>query len=264
MDIDKAKEVIVDFIRERADEAGVKGAVVGISGGIDSAVTAYLTVEALGKENVLGIHMPELNLTPAEDVLDATEVAERLGIEFKTIDISGPLTTFMEAIPDSGQFNHANGNLKARIRMSILYYYANILGRMVMGTGNKTEILLGYFTKYGDGGVDLEPIGDLYKTEVREMARLIEVPSEIIDKAPSAGLWEGQTDEEELGISYEQVDRFLALLLEGESPQMAQNTLGLTAQQRDSVVSRIHANLHKQKAPPAANLDSLRGSYIAV
>lgn len=264
MDISKAKDIIVDFIRVRTKEAGVKGAVVGISGGIDSALTAYLTVESLGKENVLGIHMPELNLTSAEDVLDATEVAERLGIEFKTIDISGPLTSYMEAIPDSGKFNHANGNLKARIRMSILYYYANIMGRMVMGTGNKTEILLGYFTKYGDGGVDLEPIGDLYKSEVREMSRLVGVPMEIIDKAPSAGLWEGQTDEAELGISYEQVDRFLTLLLEGESPQVAQNTLGLTPQQRNSVVARVHANLHKQKAPPAADLAPLRGSYITV
>ncbi|MBN2111423.1 MAG: NAD+ synthase [Methanosarcinaceae archaeon] len=265
MDIDKARDIIVNFIRDKAREAGVKGAVVGISGGIDSALTAYLTVEALGQENVLGIHMPELKLTPAEDVLDATEMAERLGIEFRTIDISSPLMAFLEAIPDSRpDFKQANGNLKARIRMSILYYYANSMGKIVMGTGNKTEILLGYFTKYGDGGVDLEPLGDLYKTEVREMARLVGVPVEIMDKAPSAGLWAGQTDEEELGISYELADRFLMLLLEGESPQMAQNTLGLTVLQRDSLVRRIHANLHKQKAPPAADLDPLRGSYITV
>ncbi|WP_406670702.1 NAD+ synthase [Methanolobus sp. ZRKC4] len=259
MDISKAKDIIVDFIRERAKEAGVKGAVVGISGGIDSALTAYLTVEALGKENVLGIHMPELNLTPAEDVLDATEVAERLGIEFKTVNISEILSGYMNTIPESSAFNsHANGNLKARIRMSILYYYANIMGRMVMGTGNKTEILLGYFTKYGDGGVDIEPIGDLYKTEVKEMSALMGVPEEIITKAPSARLWADQTDEDELGITYELVDRFLALLLEGESPQVAQNTLGLTGTQRDSVVKRINVNLHKQKAPAIAELNSLR------
>jgi NAD+ synthase len=265
MDINKSKDIIVRFIREKVREAGCKGAVVGISGGIDSALTAYLCVEALGKENVLGIHLPEVNLTPAEDVLDATEVAERLGIEFRTIDISGPLTAFMLAVPDSGpDFRHANGNLKARIRMSVLYYYANTMQRMVVGTGNKTELLLGYFTKYGDGGVDLEPIGDLYKTEVREMSELLGVPQGIIDKAPSAGLWAGQTDENELGITYETVDRFLAMLLEGEKPQVAQNTLGMAPQQRDSVLARVHANIHKRKAPPMPEMDALRKAYITV
>ncbi|SFM50018.1 NAD+ synthase [Methanolobus profundi] len=259
MDIEKAKDIIVEFIKEKTREAGVKGAVVGISGGIDSALTAYLTVEALGKENVLGIHMPELNLTPAEDVLDATEVAERLGIEFKTIDISEILSGFMNTIPESSETNsHANGNLKARIRMCTLYYYANMMSRMVMGTGNKTEILLGYFTKYGDGGVDIEPIGDLYKTEVREMSKLVGIPEEIITKAPSARLWADQTDEDELGITYELVDRFLALLLEGETPQVAQNTLGLSSEQRDSVVKRINVNLHKQRSAAIAELRSLR------
>lgn len=259
MDIEKAKETIVEFIREKTKEAGVKGAVVGLSGGIDSALTAYLTVEALGKENVLGIHMPELNMTPAEDVLDATEVADRLGIDFKTVDISGILAGYMNSIPESSDSNtHANGNLKARIRMSVLYYYANTMSGMVMGTGNKTEILLGYFTKYGDGGVDLEPIGDLYKTEVREMSTLVGVPEEIISKAPSARLWADQTDEDELGITYELVDRFLALLLEGETPLVAQNTLGITLSQRDSVLKRINANLHKQKAAPIAELRSIR------
>jgi NAD+ synthase len=259
MDIEKAKDIIVEFIRENTKEAGVKGAVVGLSGGIDSALTAYLTVEALGKENVLGIHMPELNLTPAEDVLDATEVASRLGIEFKTVDISEILSAYTNTIPESSPSNsHANGNLKARIRMSVLYYYANMMARMVMGTGNKTEILLGYFTKYGDGGVDLEPIGDLYKTDVKEMAALMGIPGEIITKAPSARLQANQTDEEDLGITYELVDRFLALLLEGESPQVAQNTLGLTTIQSSSVIKRINVNLHKQKAPPIAELRSLR------
>ncbi|WP_292470302.1 NAD+ synthase [Methanolobus sp.] len=259
MDISKAKDIIVEFIREKTKEAGVKGAVVGISGGIDSALTAYLAVEALGKENVLGIHMPELTLTPAEDVLDATEVASRLGIEFKTVDISEILSGYMNTIPESSPSNsHANGNLKARTRMCILYYYANTMSRMVMGTGNKTEILLGYFTKYGDGGVDIEPIGDLYKTEVREMSALLGIPEEIISKPPSARLWADQTDEDELGITYELVDRFLALLLEGETPQVAQNTLGLTNTQRDSVIKRVNVNLHKQKAPAIAELKSLR------
>lgn len=259
MDISKAKDSIVGFIREKTKEAGIKGAVIGISGGIDSALTAYLTVEALGKENVLGIHMPELSLTPAEDVLDASEVASRLGIEFKTVNISEILSAYLNTIPESSASrSHANGNLKARIRMSVLYYYANMMSGMVMGTGNKTEILLGYFTKYGDGGVDIEPIGDLYKTEVKEMSALMGVPKEIITKAPSARLWADQTDEDELGITYELLDRFLVLLLEGESPEIAQNTLGLTVTQRDSVLKRISVNLHKQKAPAIAELNSLR------
>ncbi len=259
MDISKAKDSIVEFIREKTKEAGIKGAVIGISGGIDSALTAYLTVEALGKENVLGIHLPELSLTPAEDVLDATKVASRLGIEFKTVNISEILSAYLNTIPESSSSrSHANGNLKARIRMSVLYYYANMMSGMVMGTGNKTEILLGYFTKYGDGGVDIEPIGDLYKTEVKEMSALVGVPEEIITKIPSARLWADQTDEDELGITYELLDRFLFLLLEGESPELAQNTLGLTGTQKDSVLKRIHVNLHKQKAPAIAELSSLR------
>ena len=259
MDFEKAKETIVDFIRTKSQEAGVNGAVVGLSGGIDSALTAYLTVEALGHENVLGIHLPELNLTPAEDVLDATEVADRLNIEFKAIDISEILSSFMYSIPQSDDATQlANGNLKARIRMSILYYYANLSGRMVIGTGNKTEIMLGYYTKYGDGGVDIEPIGDLYKTEVMELARMVRVPEGIITKPPSAGLWVGQTDEEELGISYVVVDKLLEMLLDGKDPEYIQDILGVSSEQMDSTIQRISANIHKSQAPPIAVLDDVR------
>ena len=259
MNIEKAKETIVDFIRTTAQEAGVKGMVVGLSGGIDSALTAYLAVEALGAENVLGIHIPELNITPAEDVLDATEVADRLNIEFKTIDISEILTSFMYSMPESDDASPlTNGNLKARIRMSILYYYANLTGRMVVGTGNKTEIMLGYYTKYGDGGVDIEPIGDLYKTEVMELSRIVGVPEGIITKPPSAGLWVGQTDEEELGISYVVVDKLLEMLLDGKDPEYMQDILGVSSEQMDSTIQRINANIHKSQAPPIAVLDDAR------
>lgn len=256
MDICKAKDVIVCFIQDKVQKAGCEGVVLGISGGVDSALVAYLCVEALGKENVLGIHLPELGLTPAEDVLDASEVAERLGIEFMVIDISGILGSFIENVPKCGHDTAlATGNLKARIRMSVLYYYSNLLQRMVVGTGNRTELLLGYFTKYGDGGVDIEPIGELFKTDVWEMARLMGVPSGIIEKAPSAGLHAGQTDEEDLGISYELADRFLTLLLEGEQAQVAQNILGMSVQQRDSLVKRIRANAHKRMVPPVPDMD---------
>ena len=259
MNFEKAKETIVDFIRTKTQEAGVNGAVVGLSGGIDSALTAYLTVEALGAENVLGIHIPELNITPAEDVLDATEVADQLNIEFKTIDISEILSSFMYSIPQSDDASPlTNGNLKARIRMSILYYYANLTGRMVMGTGNKTEIMLGYYTKYGDGGVDIEPIGDLYKTEVMELSHMVGVPEGIITKPPSAGLWVGQTDEEELGISYVVVDKLLEMLLDDKDPEYIQDILGVSDEQMDSTIQRINANIHKSQAPPIAVLDGAR------
>ena len=259
MDFEKAKETIVDLIRTKTQEAGVNSAVVGLSGGIDSALTAYLTVEALGHENVLGIHLPELNVTPAEDVLDATEVADRLNIEFKTIDISEILSSFMYSIPESNDATPlTNGNLKARIRMSVLYYYANLSGRMVMGTGNKTEIMLGYYTKYGDGGVDIEPIGDLYKTEVMELSRMVGVPEGIITKPPSAGLWVGQTDEEELGISYVVVDKMLEMLLDAKDPEYIQDILGVSGEQMDSIIQRISANIHKSQAPPIAVLDDAR------
>ncbi len=259
MDFEKAKETIVDLIRTKTQEAGVNSAVVGLSGGIDSALTAYLTVEALGHENVLGVHLPELNVTPAEDVLDATEVADRLNIEFKTIDISEILSSFMYSIPESNDATPlTNGNLKARIRMSVLYYYANLSGRMVMGTGNKTEIMLGYYTKYGDGGVDIEPIGDLYKTEVMELSRMVGVPEGIITKPPTAGLWVGQTDEEELGISYVVVDKLLEMLLDGKDPEYIQNILGVSGEQMDSIIQRISANIHKNQTPPIAVLDDAR------
>jgi NAD+ synthase len=252
MDFEKAKETIVDLIRTKTQEAGVNNAVVGLSGGIDSALTAYLTVEALGHENVLGVHLPELNVTPAEDVLDATEVADRLNIEFKTIDISEILSSFMYSIPESNDATPlTNGNLKARIRMSVLYYYANLSGRMVMGTGNKTEIMLGYYTKYGDGGVDIEPI-------VMELSRMVGVPEGIITKPPTAGLWVGQTDEEELGISYVVVDKMLEMLLDGKNPEYIQDILGVSGEQMDSIIQRISANIHKNQTPPIAVLDDAR------
>ncbi|HJH31539.1 MAG TPA: NAD+ synthase [Methanosarcinaceae archaeon] len=264
MNLVKARETIIDFIRTKIREANVNGVVVGLSGGIDSALTAYLAVEALGHENVLGIHLPELDVTPDEDVLDATEVAGRLNIDFKIIDISGIMSSFMSSIPESDTVNVninvnvsplTNGNLKARIRMSVLYYYANLSDRMVIGTGNKTEMILGYYTKYGDGGVDIEPIGDLYKTEVIELSRMAGVPERIITKPPTAGLWIGQTDEEELGMSYVMLDKLFGMLLSDEDPEFINDILNISLEQIDSIIRRINVNIHKSQTPPIAFLD---------
>lgn len=253
MNLEISQNRIIDFIRNETRKAGVDGAVVGLSGGIDSALAATLTVKALGKDKVLGIHMPESGLTPAEDSKDAKTLADWLGIEFRTIDISGIISAFMTSVPESKAADRLSmGNLKARIRMSLLYFHANRMNRMVIGTGNKTEILLGYFTKYGDGGVDLEPIGGLYKTEVWELSRRLGVPDPLIMKKPSAGLWAGQTDEAELGISYIKVDEVLRRLEQNEDPQTILKTLGISAEQLNSVMTRIEKNEHKRKAPPQA------------
>jgi len=251
MNLEAAQKKIVDFIQSETHKAGVNGAVIGLSGGIDSALTAVLTVEALGKENVLGIHMPELGLTPLEDSEDAKKLADLLAIEFRTIDISGIISSIMDSVPDSELADRlCRGNLKARVRMSLLYFHANQMNRIVMGTGNKTEILLGYYTKYGDGGVDLEPIGGLYKTEVWELSRKIGIPESLVVKKPSAGLWAGQTDEADLGISYLKVDKVLDMLEQHKEPQTILNSLDISSEQLNSVLNRIEKNRHKRTSPP--------------
>ncbi|NKQ39720.1 MAG: NAD+ synthase [Methanosarcinales archaeon] len=249
--LEKHKNKIIEFIRNKINESNASGAIIGLSGGIDSTLVAHLTVEALGKDSVIGIHLPDSNLVRNEDKLDAEKQAKSLGIEFKTIDISEILNSFMDVIPDGNQSdNRTKGNLKARIRMAILYFYANSFNKMVIGTGNRTEILLGYYTKYGDGGVDILPIGNLYKTEVRALSRYLGISEEIISKAPSAGLWEGQTDEEELGLSYELIDQMLIAYENNENLTIIQKNKEISDVKFNNILSRIPLNLHKRKTPP--------------
>jgi len=242
---------LVSFIRQKVHESGASGAVIGLSGGIDSALTAYITAEALGANKVLGLLLPEKGITPGQDIDDAIEVAGLLGIEHKTMEISKVLNSYSSTIPDFDKNNLlACGNLKARTRMCILYYHANLMHRMVVGTGNKTELLLGYFTKYGDGGVDIEPIGGLYKTQVRALSRYIGVPARIIDKTPTAGLWPGQTDEGELGVTYEVADKILGMLVD-EKKDILEVKKKFSASQVERLVALMKANEHKKLAPPS-------------
>jgi len=209
---EKVIYLIKKFIKDKVEEAGARGVVLGLSGGIDSTVTAYLCKEALGPDRVLGIIMPTRTTSPV-DIKHAHMVAEILGIENETIQIDPLVEPFKSLCYHRGT-KLARGNLKARMRMIILYYHSNSMNRLVVGTGNRTELLVGYFTKYGDGGVDILPIGCLYKGQVKFLAEKLKVPVEIIEKTPTAGLWYGQTDEEELGIKYPILDKILYLMVD--------------------------------------------------
>ncbi len=202
---------ISEWIRQKVKEAGAEGVVVGISGGVDSSVVASLAKKAVG-EKVLGVIMP-CHSEPLDEKY-AWRVAEKLKIETERVVLDSLYDRFSDLLPSGKRL--ALTNLKARLRMATLYYFANNLNYLVVGTGNKSEISVGYFTKYGDGGCDILPLGDLLKTEVRELARVLELPEEIINRVPSAGLWAGQTDEEEMGLRYEDLDRILLAIEAGK------------------------------------------------
>lgn len=196
---------IVTSIRRIVRSSRAKGIVIGLSGGIDSAVVAALCARAVGKGNVLGLIMP-CHSNP-DDARDASLVARTLGIKTSRIDLSGVFDAFISILPQAGAM--ARSNVKPRLRMITLYYHANKHNYLVCGTGNKSELMVGYFTKYGDGAVDLLPIAGLYKRDVVRLARFLRIPEKVIIKPPSAGLWQGQTDEGEMGITYAELDDIL-------------------------------------------------------
>ena len=242
-----AAEVIEDFIRQKVDESRSSGVVLGLSGGIDSAVTSKLCADALGPEKVLNLFLPSTS-TPEADRKDAEDFCERFGMELKTVPINPALDSFKKMLPEMSD-KQLQGNAAARCRMIALFHYAKALDRVVMGTSNKSELLVGYFTKFGDGGADFCPIGDLYKTEVRELGKKLEIPKAIINKVPSAGLWKGQTDEGELGLNYDDLDAIL-LGIEMNLPNeaVAERT-GLSLAMVEKVWSMHRSTVHKRKMP---------------
>lgn len=199
------KNKITSWLKAQIKGAKAKGIVLGLSGGIDSAVVAALAQRAVGNNNVLVLFMP-CNSNPI-DLKDAKLVAKKLKLKAKLVDLSSVYNNFLKILPDAPAL--AQNNLKPRLRMATLYYFANKLNYLVCGTGNKSELMVGYFTKYGDGGVDILPIASLLKREVRALAKELNIPEAIITKPPTAGLWQGQTDEGEMGITYNDLDDIL-------------------------------------------------------
>jgi NAD+ synthase len=255
---DLARQILTGFIRSEITRAGLSRAVVALSGGLDSALTLFLTAEAMGPENVLAARMPYK--TSSADSLEHAQLAiDATGVQSLTIPISGMADALIEQFPEMNATRR--GNIMARCRMIAIYDQSAAFGGLVVGTGNKTEILLGYTTLYGDSASALNPLGDLYKTQVRQLARAMGIPEAIIAKPPSADLWKGQTDEGELGFSYDEVDQLLYLLVDQRySPQDCVEA-GFEAALVGKVVERIRKNQFKRVLPPIAKLSNRTVGY---
>ena len=236
LDYARVEKVLVKWLQEKVREAGCRGAIFGLSGGIDAAVVAVLSQKAFG-DDALGVIMP--CYSNKEDEEDALLLAETFGLRYIKRDLGPVLDQYLKVFNEEERDpqNLALANMKPRLRMVTLYYYAAKYNYLVVGTDNWSELTIGYFTKYGDGGVDLIPLGRLVKTEVRELGRHLRIPEKIIQKTPSAGLWPGQSDEKELGISYGELDNYI---LTGEA----------SAEAKEIIESLARKNAHKLQPIP--------------
>ena len=244
------EKTVERFIRDYVESVGARGVVIGLSGGLDSSTTAFLAVRALGPERVIGLIMPEEEVYDPEAIRHARMVAEHLGIRTEVVDITPILKAIYGALPAYDPEDHmARANLKPRVRMLCLYYYANRYGMLVCGTTDKSEAMVGYYTKWGDGAADIEPIMDLYKTQVRQLARHLGVPEEIVGKPPTPALLPGQTAEGELGLKYEVLDLILYGLEHFIPPERIAADVGVPLETVLAVRARWLNNEHKRRPP---------------
>jgi len=237
---------IEQFVLGYVLKSSAKGLVIGLSGGLDSSVVLKLAVNALGATKVIGIVMPS-EITPEEDTDHAIEIAKSLGIKYLVIDISPLLARYDELLSAN---KRARGNLMARIRMSILYYQASISGYLVAGTSDRSEVMIGYFTKWGDGAADILPIAGLYKMQVRALAKFLGISTSIVEKKSSPQLWQGHLAEEEIGMDYETIDSILYLLIDSKlRPKEISKKLSIKEEQVVRIKNMIEASKHKRALP---------------
>ncbi|MGB8952147.1 MAG: NAD+ synthase [Candidatus Aminicenantales bacterium] len=246
-----AEKILTTFIRDELAKFGFKKGILGLSGGLDSSVCAYLAVKALGPKNVIGLIMPYGNAF-SEDVKDAQEVAEILKIRVKVIDISPMVDAYFERFPTPNRI--VRGNKMARERMSILYDCSAREKALILGTSNKTELLIGYGTIHGDTACAINPMGDLYKTQVRQMAQHLKIPKRIQKKLPTAGLWKDQTDEGEIGMSYTELDEILFRLVDQREAREEVIAQGYRKENVEKIISLIKNSEFKRKLPPIAKI----------
>ncbi len=253
-----ARQILTGFIHSELSRAGFSRAVIGLSGGIDSALSCYLAAEALGAKNVLAIRMPYR--TSSQESLDhAQMIIDELGVESLTVPITPMVQPYLDQIPEINSFRA--GNIMARMRMIVLYDHSAAFNGLVVGTSNKTEILLGYSTLWGDSACALNPLGDLYKTQLRQLSRDMNIPDVIVSKPPTADLWLGQTDEAELGFTYADVDPLLYLLVDERYTPQECVEAGFDEVFVNKVVERIRRNHFKRVLPPIAKLSNRTIGY---